>query len=94
MTDPLREAADTMRAVVQGRYGDAGVLRQETIALPEAADGEVLVRVHAAGVNALDWHVMRGSPAWALMMIGLRRPKARCRPIFAGGSTAIPRGRG
>jgi hypothetical protein len=29
---------------------------------PAAGPGELLVRVHAAAVNARDWHIMRGDP--------------------------------
>ena len=52
-----------MKAIVQDRYGSPDVLRlarRRPTRCP-AAD-EVLVRVHAAAVNARDWHVMRGDP--------------------------------
>ena len=43
-------AGDTarMRAVVQDRYGDTDMLRQELVPRPEPGDGEVLVRPAAA----------------------------------------------
>jgi len=66
----------TMRAVVRDRYGDAGELTVRDVALPVLRDGDVLVRVHAAGIDRGAWHVMTGRPA--LMRVagfGLRRPK-------------------
>src|SRR5450631_938524 len=41
-------------------YGDANQLRLEEISQPEPQAGEVLVQVHAAGVNALDWKIRSG----------------------------------
>jgi NADPH:quinone reductase-like Zn-dependent oxidoreductase len=70
--------AGTMRAVVQDAYGDAGVLRQETVARPEAAPDEVLVRVHAAGVDRGTWHLMTGKPyLMRIVGMGFRGPKDR-----------------
>ena len=51
-----------MRAIVQDAYGTADVLRLATIARPEIADDEVLVRVHAAGLDRGTWHLMTGQP--------------------------------
>src|SRR4051794_26822221 len=41
-------------------YGDANQLRLQEISQPEPQAGEVLVQVHAAGVNALDWKIRSG----------------------------------
>ena len=60
-------AAGTMRAIVQDGYGSTDVLRLARIAPPEIAGREVLVRVHAAGLDRGTWHVMTGRPiccAW------------------------------
>ncbi|MBB2943463.1 NADPH:quinone reductase-like Zn-dependent oxidoreductase [Actinoplanes lutulentus] len=71
-----------MRALVQDRYGSCSI---RSIPAPVAGDGQVLVRVAAASVNAYDWHVMRGDPRFARLSIGLRRPKTRVRGRdFAG----------
>ena len=43
------------------------------------------MRVLAAAVNPLDWHVMRGSPLWARSMLGMRRPKVRYRGVDVAG---------
>lgn len=50
----------TQRAVLIRAYGDADAAEVATIAKPEAAQGQVLVRVHAAGVNGIDWKVRTG----------------------------------
>jgi NADPH:quinone reductase-like Zn-dependent oxidoreductase len=68
----------TMRAIVQDRYGDAGTLRNERIALPEASAREVLVHVHAAGLDRGTWHMMTGKPyLMRIAGMGLRGPKDR-----------------
>ena len=64
-----------MKAIVHRRYGSPDVLRLEEIERPEVGDDDVLVRVHAVGLNPADWHVMRGSPRIARLMFGLVRPK-------------------
>jgi len=50
----------TMRAILQTEYGSADVLRLGEIDRPAAADNEVLVRVHAAGLDRGTWHLMAG----------------------------------
>jgi NADPH:quinone reductase-like Zn-dependent oxidoreductase len=49
-----------MKAVRFHAYGDAGVLRCEDAPLPVALDGDVLIQVHAAGVNPADAQFRRG----------------------------------
>ncbi len=51
-----------MKAIVRTRYGSPDVLQLKEVEKPIPKDDEVLVRVHAASVNALDWHAMRGKP--------------------------------
>src|SRR5690348_11241268 len=82
-----------MKAIVQDRYGASDVLRVGEIEPPAAGDGEVLVRVQAASVNARDWHVMRGDPYVARMAFGLGAPKVRVRGTdFAGRVEAVGAG--
>ena len=65
-----------MKAIVQDTYGSTDVLALRDIATPEIADDEVLVRVHAAGVDRGVWHCMTGLPyPIRLMGYGLRAPK-------------------
>lgn len=74
-----------MKAVVQDRYGSADTLEVREVDRPVPAENEVLVRVHAASVNAYDWHFMHGDPKIARLMMGLGGPKARIRGRdFAG----------
>jgi NADPH:quinone reductase-like Zn-dependent oxidoreductase len=81
-----------MKAIVQDRYGPPDVLELKDVAKPAPADNEVLVRVHAAAVNALDWHYMRGDPYVARLSMGLRTPKVRIRGRdFAGQVEAVGR---
>jgi len=65
-----------MKAIVQVAYGSADGLEFREIDKPEMADDEVLVRVHAAGVDRGVWHVMAGLPyPIRLAGYGLRAPK-------------------
>jgi NADPH:quinone reductase-like Zn-dependent oxidoreductase len=65
-----------MKAIVQTEYGSPDVLRLAEVAKPLVAADQVLVRVHAASVNAGDWHLMRGTPFLIRLMFGgLRKPK-------------------
>jgi NADPH:quinone reductase-like Zn-dependent oxidoreductase len=50
----------TMQAVSLRSYGDPDVLVLEEMTRPQPGAGEVLIRVHAAGVNPLDWKVRAG----------------------------------
>ncbi|MPZ97547.1 MAG: zinc-binding dehydrogenase, partial [Propionibacteriales bacterium] len=65
-----------MRAIVQDGYGSVDVLRLGRIARPDIADNEVLLRVHAAGLDRGTWHMMAGRP-YLLRVIGFgfRGPK-------------------
>jgi NADPH:quinone reductase-like Zn-dependent oxidoreductase len=66
-----------MKAIVYDEYGSPDVLELKEIDKPLVKDDEVLVRVHAASVNRLDWHLMRGSPYISRLQAGLRKPKDR-----------------
>jgi NADPH:quinone reductase-like Zn-dependent oxidoreductase len=66
---------DTMKAIVQARYGPPEVMELREIEAPAVEDDAVLVRVHAASVNPADWHVMRGDPYIARLSFGLGKPK-------------------
>jgi hypothetical protein len=51
-----------MKAIVYHEYGSADVLKLEEVRTPTPGDKEVLIKVRAAAVNPLDWHLMRGVP--------------------------------
>lgn len=50
----------TMKAIRFHTYGGPEVLQLEDVPLPDVQAGEVLVRVHAAGVNPGDWQIRSG----------------------------------
>jgi NADPH:quinone reductase-like Zn-dependent oxidoreductase len=54
------EKKGTMKAIRIHKYGGPEVLKYEDAPRPEPQAGEVLVRVHAAGVNPIDWKVREG----------------------------------
>ena len=67
-----------MKAIAHDTYGSADGLELRDIDMPEVGDGEVLVRVHAAGVDRGVWHLMTGLPYFLRLIIpdlGLRGPK-------------------
>lgn len=65
----------TMQSVVQNSYGAADQWQLAQIARPEVADGEVLVRVRAAGLDRGTWHLMSGLPYASRLAFGFRKPK-------------------
>src|SRR4051794_27279678 len=78
---------DTMAAIVQDQYGGPEVLRLEEIDRPRIGDDEVLLRVHAAGVDRGAWHLMAGLPyPVRLTGYGIRAPKTRVRGREVAGS--------
>jgi NADPH:quinone reductase-like Zn-dependent oxidoreductase len=64
-----------MKAVKLEKYGSPEVLELREVPKPAPGDDEVLIEVHAAALNAADWHVMRGEPKFARVMLGLTKPK-------------------
>jgi len=66
-----------MRALRQLAYGSTEVLQVGTTERPQPGPGEVLVQVHAAGIDRGTWHLMTGRPyLMRLMGFGFRAPKA------------------
>lgn len=68
-----------MRVIVQDEYGDVDRLRVAELPDPVPQEGEVLVRVGAAGIDRGTVHVMTGTPRAARLALGLRRPGPRYR---------------
>jgi NADPH:quinone reductase-like Zn-dependent oxidoreductase len=64
-----------MKAVVCRRYGSPDFLEVAEVAKPVAGEGEVVLRVRAAAVNALDGHLLKGRPYVLRLFFGLRRPR-------------------
>ena len=51
---------NTMNAIRLHEFGGPEVLRYEELEIPEPKPGEVLVRVHAVGINPPDWYLRDG----------------------------------
>ena len=86
---PTTTMISTMRAIVQEAYGDADVLRPAERPLPRALrDDEVLVRVHAAGLDRGTWHLMTGTPYAVRLAMGLRRPRQPVPGLDLAGTVA------
>jgi len=82
---PPAPGGETMRAVMQRCYGAPKVLAVERIAKPLPADGEVLIKVHAAGVNPYEWHMTTGKPYLIRFFRGVGAPERhRLGSDFAG----------
>ncbi len=82
--------ATLMKGIVYRCYGSPDVLRHEDLAKPTAADDEVLVKVHAAAVNPLDWHYLEGTPYMVRIDAGFGKPQnPRLGVDFAGTVEAV-----
>ena len=72
-----------MKAMVYEKYGPPEVLRLDQVAKPSlttalaggAREDEVLVKVHAASVNAADWHLLTADIFLVRLNMGLLKPK-------------------
>lgn len=64
-----------MKAIVINAYGSPDLVELKEVAVPAIKDNEVLVRMHAASLNAGDLFALRGSPWLIRFSVGLRRPK-------------------
>jgi NADPH:quinone reductase-like Zn-dependent oxidoreductase len=78
-----------MKAIVYHEYGSADVLKLEEVRTPTPGDKEVLIKVRAAAVNPLDWHLMRGVPGFVRMFTGMRRPKHARLGVDAAGDVEL-----
>lgn len=88
----LAADAITMKAVTYRCYGSVDVLEYGDTEKPVPGDDEVLVKVHAAGVNPLDWHYMRGTPYLMRLASGIGAPDdTRMGVDFAGTVKAVGR---
>jgi len=64
-----------MQAIVQNAYGSPNVLKLKDVARPAINESDVLVRVHAAALNAGDVFSMRGRPIPIRFTVGFPKPK-------------------
>lgn len=94
-TELQKGHGEQMKAIVQSEYGTADVLRLEEIDRPAIKeDNQLLIKVHAAAINPLDWHEMRGTPyVGRVIGMGFSAPKNPQRGVdFAGEVIAIGKG--
>jgi len=64
-----------MRAMVYEKYGSPDVLELREIEKPTPKEDEVLIKVQAASVNAMDYRFLTGTPLLARLMAGLLKPR-------------------
>jgi NADPH:quinone reductase-like Zn-dependent oxidoreductase len=76
--------SSTMKAIIYTQYGSPDVIQFKEVEKPAPKDDEVLIKVHAASVNAADWHYLRGTPWLFRLASGLLKPKN----IFLGADVA------
>lgn len=64
-----------MKAIAQNDHGTPDVLELKEIDNPVVGEDDVLIRVHAAALNAGDYSPMSGSPWLARFTVGFPKPK-------------------
>jgi len=64
-----------MKAILFEKYGSPDVLQIKDVEKPVPQDHQVLIKVHAASANPLDWHAMRAEPFLVRLSDGLQKPK-------------------
>jgi len=65
-----------MKAMVYTQYGSPEVLHLKEVEKPIPKDNEVLIKIHAASINAADWYLLKGEPFFVRLMAGgLQKPK-------------------
>ena len=74
-TKATATSTDTMRAITQSRYGNSEVLRLARVPRPVVRDDQLLIRVHAAGLDRGTEHLMTGKPYAVRLASGIRRPR-------------------
>jgi NADPH:quinone reductase-like Zn-dependent oxidoreductase len=89
---PVPAGVTLMKGIVSRCYGSPNLLTYEDLARPVPGDNDILVRVHAASVNPLDWHYMEGTPYILRLDAGLGKPdNPRLGVDFAGTVEAVGR---
>ena len=66
-----------MKAIKYEKYGPPDVLELKEVDKPIPKDNEVLVKIHAASVNPLDWHFLRGTPRMMRLVAGFATPNKK-----------------
>jgi NADPH:quinone reductase-like Zn-dependent oxidoreductase len=88
--NPATAMSSTMKAARYFCYGSPEVVEYGDVSKPVPAADELLVKVHAASVNPLDWHFMRGSPFIMRLVAGIGAPDDGAMGVdFAGTVEAV-----
>ncbi len=64
-----------MKAAMFFKYGSPEEIKIKEIDKPATKDGEVLIQIKAASVNAYDWHLIKAAPFFTRALSGLFKPK-------------------
>ena len=83
---PVVTPTRTMRAITQSAYGTADTWKLDEVEHPEIEATQVLVKVHAAGLDRGTWHLMAGLPYAMRLSLGLRGPKTAVPGIDLAGT--------
>jgi NADPH:quinone reductase-like Zn-dependent oxidoreductase len=81
-----------MKAIVYRKNGPPDVLTCEEFEKPVPNDQEVLIKVHAAAVNPLDYHMLKGGPFIFRLLFGrgkLKRPGVDCAGVVEAVGPAV-----
>ena len=88
--DKLNGGRVVMKAIVCPKYGSADVLQLEEVVKPAPQDDEVLIKIHAASINARDWRFMRAKPFFIrLTSGGFLHPKNKILGADAAGRIEV-----
>ena len=72
-----------MKAIVRTLHGSPDVLEYKEVEKPTPNEKQLLIKVYAAGANALDYHLMRGLPYVGRIMDLMRKPTPGIKTIIS-----------
>jgi len=66
-----------MKAIICPRYGSPDVLELRELPKPTPKPGEALIKIHATGLNAADWRIVRADPFLVRLAMGPFKPNIK-----------------